>query len=155
MQTKNNTIALKKFNIPAILAGLQTQLRIALNPQPPDMWGGKSERFALATHCPYGMPGELLRVRSTRITLRVLRVWIERVQDISDADVWAEGIEELDGIIDTVKLCEYAKRLGECATDGRVWFAVHWDATNAAHGFLWDDNPWVLCMEFERAWGVR
>lgn len=67
-----------------------------------------------------------------RIWLKVKRVWVERVQDISPHDCVSEGIKTIhdrDG----------------CATD-KVVFSRLW---NSIYG-TWDKNHWVWACEFER-----
>jgi hypothetical protein len=87
---------------------------------------------------------------ASRITLEVTAVRVERLQDISESDARYEGVDELDGEIDEVALCAMAKRMGSCATDSKVWFAVLWDSINAKRA-TWDSNPWVCVVTFKRA----
>ena len=72
--------------------------------------------------------------RVCRIMLEVLRVWVERVQDISNEDAVAEGIPN------------------DCRTyqddAPRMLFAHLWDSLYAARGLGWDANPWVWACEF-------
>lgn len=83
-----------------------------------------------------------------RILLEVTGVRVERLQDISDADCWAEGIEEVDGTLDPVKICELAKRMGRCIDDPSPTFAALWESIGGAGS--WDANPWVWVIEFRR-----
>jgi len=85
------------------------------------------------------MPREL-----SRITLEVKRVWVERVQEISEEDARDEGCKpssDFDAAIRRGELPAFG------ATDG---FRELWDSINAAKGYGWDANPWVWCVEFER-----
>lgn len=73
-----------------------------------------------------------------RTWVRVFRVWVERVQDISEADAMAEGVDPY-----------------ECASGpANPWpeqaFAELWDSMYAARGFGWAENPWVWACEFQR-----
>jgi hypothetical protein len=67
------------------------------------------------------------------------------VQDISDADAIAEGIEANsdDGVV-------YYGPLNEGHADPRVAFGWLWDSIYSAKGFGWDANPWAWACEFER-----
>jgi len=85
-----------------------------------------------------------------RITLEVKRIWVERVQDISEGDAYSEGILECDGMLDEVSICKFAGKLNESFEEPRPWFATLWDSINASRGYGWDSNPWVWCVEFER-----
>jgi hypothetical protein len=85
----------------------------------------------------------------SRITLEVKRVWVERVQEISEADARAEGCNpssDYDAAIRRGELPAFG------ATDG---FRELWDSINADRGHGWDTNPWVWCVEFERVEGER
>jgi hypothetical protein len=68
---------------------------------------------------------------ASRITLEVTDVRVERVQNITDEDALAEGVDQ-DGYIP------------------RVQFKNLWDSINAKRGAGWDVNPWVWVIEFER-----
>lgn len=74
---------------------------------------------------------------ASRTTLDVLRVWVEQIQDISDADIRAEGIRG-----DT-----YPELGQPCAEDPRSARIYFMDLWNSIYG-TWDDNPWVQCCEF-------
>jgi hypothetical protein len=72
---------------------------------------------------------------ASRLTLEVTGVRVERVQDISEVDAGAEGIE-----------CG-----GEWEYDtARNAFRDLWDSINGARGYGWDANPWVWVVEFKR-----
>jgi hypothetical protein len=96
----------------------------------------------------------------SRITLAVTKVRVERVQGISEADCYAEGIQ-----IPVEKVCDKPKPflrisgeyppsryLPENASTAQ-WLQAHyaslWDSINAARGFGWDQNPWVWVVEFK------
>jgi hypothetical protein len=72
---------------------------------------------------PVAMPRE-----ASRLTLKIVGVRVERLQNISEADAIAQGCTSDNGA--------YAK--------GR--FKHHWNATNESHP--WDSNPWVWVIEF-------
>jgi hypothetical protein len=81
---------------------------------------------------------------ASRLTLRVKRVWVERVQEISEEDAAEEGVEP-----DQV----YSHMLagGEPFYDSNhaSAFVDLWNSVYAARGLGWDANPWVWCCEFE------
>lgn len=76
---------------------------------------------------------------ASRITLEVMGVRVERLQEISEEDALAEGVirRPIEGEPD----------LSLPARDGYQWL---WDTLNADRGFGWDKNPWVWVVEFKR-----
>lgn len=77
---------------------------------------------------------------ASRITLPLASVRVERVQDISEADAWAEGYGE-----------HWQRRVKEAGADGplgrpspKAWFANIW---NTLYG-TWEQNPWVVVYEW-------
>ena len=79
---------------------------------------------------------------ASRITLEVIGIRVERLQDISEADAIAEGLQRTDG---------GAWLPGPC--DHPEW-AYHqlWDQINGPGA--WDVNPWVWVVEFKRLDGA-
>jgi hypothetical protein len=73
---------------------------------------------------------------ASRITLEVTGVRVERVQDISEADAWAEGIDRT--------------HMGRGIQRPAVHFRRLWDSINAKRGFGWESNPYVWVVEFRR-----
>lgn len=67
----------------------------------------------------------------SRITLEVTGVRVERLQDISEADARAEGVEGLGQMF-----------------DARTAYAALWQSIHGPGS--WAANPWVWCVEFKR-----
>ena len=88
---------------------------------------------------------------ASRITLEITDVRVERVQDISEADAWAEGIEVLDGQFADADICATAKKYGLMFENANCIYAHLWDTLYAARGLGWDVNPWVWVNTFKRA----
>lgn len=88
---------------------------------------------------------------ASRITLPLVEVRIERVQDITEADARAEGVVDLmgDGTIDGPEVYSIAKGLGCSYEDARAGFGALWAATYGRES--WDVNPWVWVLRWEKA----
>lgn len=108
----------------------------------------------LGHHLSYGGYRE-----ASRITLELVSVRVERLQDISEADVAAEGTP---GMISGRYQCM------RCNGDGRNLsfpiacpdckgtgdnplrhFAMLWNKINAKRGYPWNSKPWVWRLEFK------
>jgi len=83
---------------------------------------------------------------ASRITLEVTDVRVERVQEISEKNILAEGVRP------------YMVDSGGQNPDGSwvdipdyymPWIRL-WDSINAKRGFGWGDNPWVLVVTFKK-----
>ena len=70
---------------------------------------------------------------ASRINLEIVSVRVERIQSISEADAFAEGISGGDWLGDPV---------GE--------FKKLWNSINKKRGFGWETNCWVWVLEFRR-----
>jgi hypothetical protein len=77
---------------------------------------------------------------ASRIALEVTGVRVERVQDISEGDAIAEGIEPHFAAI---------AEMSHDAISPESEFALLWDSINAKRGYSWDSNPWVWVVEFK------
>lgn len=90
-------------------------------------------------HCPRGL---------SRITLEVTDVKVERLQDISEADAIAEGVDRRD---DGKGYSWPGSCHNSFPATARIAFFMLWDSINAARpGCSWDDNPWVAAYTFRR-----
>ena len=83
----------------------------------------------------------------SRLTLEITDIRAERVQDITEEDAIAEGVERhLDGWkpygkSDPYDVCETA----------RCSFAMLWDSINGQKpGASWAANSWCWCVSFKR-----
>lgn len=68
---------------------------------------------------------------ASRITLDVVNVRVEQVQDISEQDAYAEGIDRSPKM-----------------PHPRQWFRELWNSINAKRGYGWERNPWVWVITF-------
>lgn len=84
-------------------------------------------------------PSIFMRRWMSRITLDVLDVRVERLQQMDHADATAEGVTALEGYHDD----------GSGTPRGK--FRVLWDSINGKRkGCAWADNPWVWVVAFRR-----
>jgi hypothetical protein len=71
---------------------------------------------------------------ASRLTLEIIDIRVERVQDISHRDALAEGVSY-----------DVSKEGGAPVPR----FHALWDSINASRGYSWDSNPWVWVIEFK------
>jgi hypothetical protein len=83
---------------------------------------------------------------ASRILLDVLAVRVERLQEINDGDIEAEGTN-LRGNIGYEPLWE---EMG----NHRYQFANEWESTYGGTEYAWGRNPWVWVCEFKRVEGA-
>ena len=87
---------------------------------------------------------------ASRITLNVIDVRFQRVQDISETDAVAEGIQRDN---ETMSYWGASGAGVGGATrrfnSARGAFRDLWDKINAKRGFGWDANPWVVAVTFK------
>lgn len=95
---------------------------------------GEITRWTPAIHMPR---------RASRLTLAVTDVRVERLQDISEEDARAEGVEsDSDGWRD------YQMPHTQCCGSARDSYRSLWNSLNADRGYGWDANPWVVAVTF-------
>lgn len=85
---------------------------------------------------------------ASRITLEVTGVRVERLQDISEDDCWAEGIEATDGTFTVEQQIDMTNRIGCCIDDAKPSYALLWESINGPGS--WAANPWVWAIDFRR-----
>lgn len=91
-------------------------------------------------------PSIFMPRKYSRITLEMTNVRVERLQDISEEDAKAEGIEQIDGL--------WKNYLPEgilgwiSIDDPRESFRTLWTSINGPES--WNANPWVWVVEFKR-----
>jgi hypothetical protein len=77
---------------------------------------------------------------ASRINLEITDVRVERLQDITEDDAVAEGVQYF---ITSGKMTRSEMSM-------RSAFADLWDSINFKRGYGWDTNPWVWVVEFKR-----
>ena len=82
-------------------------------------------------------PASFMPRWASRITLEITGVKAERVQDISESDCYAEGIEQPH------------KRYDGVSEATRLLFQYLWDSINAKRGYGWGSNPWDFALTFK------
>ncbi len=75
----------------------------------------------------------------SRILLEITDVRVERLQDISRADIRAEGL-----------LCPPELASDDVSPNYRDWYPVAWRELWESTGGDWNANPWVWVVEFKR-----
>jgi len=88
---------------------------------------------------------------ASRLTLTVTDVRVQRLQEISEADAWAEGCKQGDpwdsgnGYFPVEEPSPDGKGWNgwDCARD---WYADLWDSLHGPDA--WDANPWVVAVSF-------
>jgi hypothetical protein len=84
-------------------------------------------------------PAIFMPREAARLFLEVKSVRVERLQDISEEDVKAEGVS-----VPPLPTCTDPSLKRRCE------FASLWDDLCAKRGYGWDSNPWVWVIEFMR-----
>lgn len=75
---------------------------------------------------------------ASRITLEIIGVRVERLQEISDDDCIAEGLEP----------CNCAEGCNICALSWQEEYCLLWKSIYGPGS--WDANPWVWVIQFRR-----
>jgi hypothetical protein len=74
---------------------------------------------------------------ASRITLEIINITLERVWEMSEKDAIAEGLIPAIAGVDPNYLY-------------RIAYRDFWEQLNSKRGFVWDFNPWVWEIKFNR-----
>jgi hypothetical protein len=86
---------------------------------------------------------------ASRLTLEVVSVRVERLNEISEADAEAEGIERYRGPLRWMRWRDpITSEWNRPSATGA--FRDLWDSINAKRA-PWESNPWVWVIEFKKA----
>ncbi len=158
---KEKPIIFNTEMVMAILAGNKTQTRRIIKPQPilesdglfyfngtyfnPDAFIDGYNKFC-NIRSPYEI-GQTLWVRkAARLFLKITGIRIEQIQDISQEDAKAEGV---DGSEVMYPLNYDGHRFDEGKILYRPGFIELWDSRNKKRGYGWDENPYVWVYDFK------
>jgi hypothetical protein len=81
---------------------------------------------------------------ASRITLPATGVRVQRLQDISEADAIAEGLEWV-----VPGMWSVAPNLPIIGYDPRKVYSELWDTLHTKAGERWGDNPWIVAVTFD------
>jgi len=110
--------------------------------------------FAARKYRYRGCPGRFMYKSLARIWLEIVSVRVERVQDITEEDAIAEGVEP---IISGKELESFPPMVVPAAMytaiveePHRTAFRSIWDKLNGKRGYDWDSNCWIWVIEYRR-----
>lgn len=84
---------------------------------------------------------------ASRITIQLTEVRVERLQDISEADAIAEGIERIGGQTSSNPWKDYSREQRfKFFSAPSASYRTLWESINGVGS--WDANPWVWVLEF-------
>lgn len=86
--------------------------------------------------------------KASRILLEVVSVRVERLQEISEADAQAEGVEQFPGSPYWKGEMHPKKGVPKSRPSARNAYRDLWESINGKGN--WDANPWVWVVEFKR-----
>lgn len=101
-------------------------------------------------HVGLNTPGRFMYRSLSRITLEIVSVRVERLQDITEVDAIAEGIEKAPLTApDPTGWKDYRGGYAEAGScDARDSYRTLWETINGPGS--WALNPWVWVVEFKR-----
>lgn len=88
---------------------------------------------------------------ASRITLEIVEVRAERLQEITEEDAKAEGVDlaSLSSIADDQPILETPRSRTKGSHPHVLAFAIGWDTINGDRA-AWKSNPWVWAISFRR-----
>lgn len=142
------TISFTPQMVKAIIDLKKTQTRRPIEPQPVHLegtwwWPSEDPEYKWASpapSCPYGEPGDKVKVKDSELVLEILALRAERLLDISDEDVILEGLCLDDA--------GYFPGGWESPINAfeQLWQSIYRD--DPVKG--WDANPSVWVIDFRR-----
>lgn len=108
------------------------------------MWNGRATWEKLPYTCDV-VPSIFMPRWASRLRLAVTEVRIEQLQDISESDMIAEGIEP--DMVDSGGQAPDGQWID--VPDYRMAFMSLWDGLNLKRGYGWESNPFVKVIGFE------
>ena len=94
------------------------------------------------------LPPMFMQAWASRAPAVNKEVRVERVQEITEEDAKAEGIER--NILGWINYLAEDRLMQSCGEGARSSFRTLWDSINDKRGFGWDTNPWVWVVEFKQ-----
>ena len=88
--------------------------------------------------------------KAARLFLKVTNVWLERLQDITEEDARAEGIEWTKEGPLHAHYHDHKLEAWLNFPTAKEAFRSLWDSLNESRGYGWNINPYVWVIEFER-----
>lgn len=96
-----------------------------------------------------GRPGRFMPRWASRILLEVVSVRAEQLQDITAADILAEGAVERSHTDPNLGKCPVSAFSGVMHPDLMSLWRAGWDSINGKRA-AWASNPWVWRVAFRR-----
>ena len=126
-------------------------------PPSQDYWKSGAWYAADSEGEPSGCAGGAGRLRSaihmprwaSRLTLEIIQIRVERLQDMTRDDAAAEGVPEHGGEAHKLGLIDGSRPFHEYDNRTTVEnYAILWDSINGKDS--WESNPWVWIVHFTR-----
>lgn len=115
-------------------------------------WASDGMAFAHLAR-PGGVPSIHMPRWASRITLEITGVRAERLQDISEADAIAEGIDSRPHAGSDRAIWRVYGTVDTYTSDPVSSYQSLWESINGDGS--WAANPWVWCVEFRRVYAGR